>query len=185
MPLLHPGPIQRLILHVRPVGVLSALLSLTCLWSQCSLRRAISAWWVSLLPVPNSFRGRTFFGSEHSWRGSFFAMPLLHGRIPFCRRQLTSSWFHDIPGSFPSSSGGAPRPDCRPNAASSVLRPASLLPLWAATFVDRAQSLSLCCRRSSHPTLIVWGVLRLSFHVGWSLSTRTAWHRLWISFMPG
>jgi hypothetical protein len=60
MPLLHSGPIQRLILDVRSVRVLGALLSLTCLWSPCSLLRPTSARWVSLLPVPNSFHGPHF-----------------------------------------------------------------------------------------------------------------------------
>jgi hypothetical protein len=61
-----------------------------------------------------------------------------------------------IPGLFPSFSGGAPRPDCRPYAASSVLRPSSLrrlpwgspdAPLWTASFLDWVQSPSLRCRR--------------------------------------
>jgi hypothetical protein len=65
----------------------------------------------------------------------------LHCGTPSCRRKLTSSWIHNFPGSFPSFSGGAPRPNCRPYAASSVLRPTSLwllscgfldAPLWTA-----------------------------------------------------
>jgi hypothetical protein len=35
-----------------------------------------------------------------------------------------------------------------------------------------------------HPTMTLWVVLRLSFHVGWSPSTQTAWHNLWISLLP-
>jgi hypothetical protein len=79
-------------------------------------------------------------------------MPLLHGGTPSCRRQPTSSWIHDIPGYFLSFSGGAPQPDCRLYAASSVLRPASLrrlpwgspnAPLCTASFLDRAHSVSV------------------------------------------
>jgi hypothetical protein len=55
----------------------------------------------------------------------FFHTTFAQG-TPSCRRQMTSSWIHDIPRSFPSSSGGAPQPDCRPYAASSVLRPTFL-----------------------------------------------------------
>jgi hypothetical protein len=50
--------IQLLILDVRPVGVLGALLSLTCLWSPCSFPRVTFALWVILiLAGENSFGG--------------------------------------------------------------------------------------------------------------------------------
>jgi hypothetical protein len=73
-------------------------------------------------------------------------MPLLHGGTPSCRRQPTSFGIHYFPGSFPSLSVGAPRPDSGPYAASSVLRPTSLrplprgspdTPLWTESFLDR------------------------------------------------
>jgi hypothetical protein len=68
--------------------------------------------WQSISSVVHSF-----FGSEHFCR-LIFRHAVLHSRTPSWRPQPTSSWIHDIPGSVPSSSGGAPRPDCRSYAAS-------------------------------------------------------------------
>jgi hypothetical protein len=73
---------------------------------------------------------------------------------------------HNFPGSFPSSSGGALRPDCKPYAAPSVLRLAVLgslpwgsldAPLWTASLLDRVSLLWICLRLSKtshHPFMI-------------------------------
>jgi hypothetical protein len=124
-------------------------------------------------------RSTIFLGLNNPEEVPFSPMPLLHSGTPSCRRTPTFSWIHDFPRSFPSSSGGAPRPDCRPYAASSVLRPESLqplpwespdAPLWTTSFVGWVQSLSLRCRWSLH------------FSHLWDPSTIL---QVWISFLPG
>jgi hypothetical protein len=57
MPLLHSGPFQRLILDVRPLGVLDATLSWSYLLRSCPLSRATSARCIiSLRATASSFR---------------------------------------------------------------------------------------------------------------------------------
>jgi hypothetical protein len=117
MQFLHSWPLKRLFSSLRPFRVLGAMSSFPCLCSPCSLPRATFAQRVVLIP-----------GAASSLRGLQFScsMPLLHGGSSSCRRRSISSWIHNLPGSIPSASGGAPRPDSGPYAASSVLRPASL-----------------------------------------------------------
>jgi hypothetical protein len=52
-------------------------------------------------------------------------------------------------------------------------------------FYGLHHSPSLLGRWLSHPTLTLWIVLRLSFHIGWSPSTQTGMYKLWISFLLG
>jgi hypothetical protein len=125
MPLLHSWPFKHIILDVRPFGVLGATLS----WS-CPLRRATSARCIiSLGATANSFRD-----SRLAWI-RIFLVKFLFRHATFGWRdtflQAAADFILDpvIPGSFPSASDGAPRPDSGPYAASLVLRTASLRPL--------------------------------------------------------
>jgi hypothetical protein len=130
MTFLYSGPVKRLFSSVRPFWVVGAMSSFPCLCSPCSLPRATFAQRVVLIPAAaNSLRIHNFPGSQFSWRRFSCAMPLLHGGSSSCRRWSISFWIHNLPGSFPSASGGAPLPDSVPYAASSVLRLASLRPL--------------------------------------------------------
>jgi hypothetical protein len=97
MPFFHSWPLKRLFSFVRPFRVLGAISSFPCLCSPCSLPRANFAQRVVLIPAAaSSLRGQQFS----------CAMSLLHGGSSSCRRRSIYSWIHNLPGSFPSASGG-------------------------------------------------------------------------------
>jgi hypothetical protein len=176
-PVLPSGSTRQLFPNVHSFRILGATLSLSHLLRSCPLRRAtLARFIISLLATANSFRD-----SRLAWI-RIFLVQFLFRHTTFAQRdtflQATANYLLDprYPWvlSFIFWRGTATR-------LQSLRR--FLGPLWTASFLDQAQSLLLCCMRSSHPALTVRVVLWLSFHVGWSPSTQTGMHRLWILFL--